>query len=468
MKIHFIGIGGIGVSALAQYYLSRGFAVSGSDLTEGAMIKILKEKGARVSIGPHKAVNVPRGADLVIFTNAAEKSNPELLAAKKLGIKTKSYPRALGELTKKMRTIAISGMHGKSTTTAMAALAAVSAGLDPTVIVGTKLKEFGSANFRAGESLSGYFKGAESSEALAKEGGGDLLIIEADEYKAALLNHRPEVAIVLNLEEEHLDFYRDLEHIKKTFAKFLKNIRPGGAAILNRDDKNTFGLKKETPRSVHTKTFSLNDPEIQKIKKILKVPGRHNLSNALAVYRALEFLGVNEKEILKGLGKFQGVWRRLEYKGKLNGASVYDDYGHHPTEIKATLKAARELLISKSPKAPIAPKPAKTPRLWCVFQPHQYQRTYKLFSDFKEAFNEADEVLLLDIYSVAGREKESIKKKVSAEKLSQAISRKSVRYAESFSRAAEILRAELKRGDVCLLMGAGDIVKLSESLIADR
>lgn len=441
MKIYFIGIGGIGTSALAQYYLTQGHAVFGSDLSEGAMTKILKQKGAKVFVGPHKASNVKKGLDLVVYTNATEKNNPELLQAKKLKIKTKNYPQALGELTRRMKTVAVAGMHGKSTTTAMLAVAAIEAGLDPTVIVGTRLKEFGGSNFRVGR--------------------GNLLIIEADEYKAALLNYRPDVAVVLNFEKEHLDFYRDLAHIKKTFTEFLKNIKSGGVAVLNRDDKNVGKLALSAGRAGNTSPtskrnqilFSLKDETATKIKKVLHVPGTHNLSNALAVFETLKFLGVNENKILAGLKKFQGTWRRLEYRGKLKGALIYDDYGHHPTEIKATLEAARQMLLPKA-------------RLWCVFQPHQYQRTFKLFAEFARAFNLADKVLLLDIYSVPGREKETIKKKVSSVKLARAIQNKNVRYVESFPRAAEILKKELETGDVCLIMGAGDIIKLTGMIFA--
>ncbi len=431
MKIYFIGIGGIGVSALAQYYLTQGHEIIGADLSEGAMTPILKEKGAKIIIGEHRAENLDEDVDWLIYTNATPKDNPELLAAEKRGLKILSYPQALGQLTQKMYTIAVSGMHGKSTTTAMMALAAIEAGLDPTVIVGTRLAEFDGSNFRAGKS--------------------NYLIIEADEYRAALLNYQPDLAVVLNLEEEHLDFYRDLGHIMETFRQYLTQIKPGGTAILNRDDKNVMSLYRQDPAFT---TYGLDDAKAKEVREVLPVAGEHNVSNALAVSKTLELLGVEEKTILAGLAKFKGTWRRMELRGKINSASIYDDYGHHPTEIKATLQAARELLSPSS-------------RLWCVFQPHQYDRTWKLFEKFKTAFKEADEVLLLDIYSVPGRETEEIKQKVSSQKLVQAIGKKNIRYASSFEKAEEILRQELKEGDVCLIMGAGDIIKLSQKLLTD-
>ncbi len=430
MKIHFIGIGGIGVSALAQYYLTQGHEVTGTDLSEGAMISRLKEKGAKIVIGEHRAENLAADADLLVYTNATARDNPEFLAAQKKELKILSYPQALGQLTEKMYTIAVSGMHGKSTTTAMLAIAAIEAGLDPTVIVGTKLAEFDDSNFRAGKS--------------------QYLILEADEYKAALLNYRPDIAIILNLEEEHLDFYRNLNHSMETFKQYLVQIKSGGTIILNRDDKNAISLDGKDQAFI---TYGLDDVEAKEIKNVLRVPGEHNVSNALAVFKTLKLLGVEEKTILAGLAKFKGTWRRMELKGKIKGALIYNDYGHHPTEIKATLKAAREL-----PRSELA-------RLWCVFQPHQHDRTWKLFEKFKVAFDEADEVLLLDIYSVPGRETEEVKQKVSSQKLVRAINKKNVRYAASFKEAEEILRQELKSGDICLIMGAGDIVNLSQKLL---
>ena len=225
MKIHFIGIGGIGVSALAGYYLSRGHKVSGSDLSASPTTEALKKQGAAIFIGPHKAKNVKKGADLIVHTAAATKDNPELKQAKKLKIKTQLYAEALGDLTKKMFTIAVSGMHGKSTTTAMLALVLEKAGLDPTVIVGTKLREWGNMNYRVGRSK--------------------YLVIEADEYNASFLNYWPKIIVLTNIEEEHLDFYKGgLKQIMETFKKYVNHLGEDGVLVANSQDKNVMKIAK--------------------------------------------------------------------------------------------------------------------------------------------------------------------------------------------------------------------------------
>lgn len=217
-KIHFIGIGGIGVSGLAGYYLSKGFQVSGSDLDKSAITESLEKQGAKIFYGPHKAANLRLGVDLVVYTSAATPNNTELKKAKKLGIKTQTYPQALGDLTKKMFAIAVSGMHGKSTTTAMLSLVLEKAGFDPTVIVGTKIREWGNLNYRVGKSK--------------------YLVIEADEYKAAFLNYWPKILVLTNIEEEHLDYYKDLKHIMSVFKKYVSRLGKDRVLVGNKNDAN--------------------------------------------------------------------------------------------------------------------------------------------------------------------------------------------------------------------------------------
>ncbi len=427
MKLHFVGIGGIGVSALAGYYLSRGFSVSGSDVSSSAITDSLKEKGAEIFIG-HKAENLPADAETVIYTAAASKDNPEIVEAQKRGIKVQSYAQALGELTKKMKTITVSGMHGKSTTTAMLGLALERAGLDPTVIVGTKLKEWGGNNFRLGQS--------------------DLLVIEADEYDRSLLNYWPQILVLLNLEEEHLDTYKDLDDILKTFGEYASHLPENGWLVANAEDLNVNLVAGD--RTQVKKFNSQNSAGLN-----LKVFGKYNIANANAVLAVCDILGVDKQKAIESLNEFTGTWRRMEYKGEVNGAKIYDDYGHHPTEIKATLSGAKSLVSGDG-------------RLWIVFQPHQYQRTHLLFEQFVDAFDTADNVILLPIYSVAGRETDEIKKQVSSEKLAQAIAQKKHRqisYIESFDNAVLYLKEHLKPGDVCLVMGAGDVYKLTAELL---
>ncbi len=302
MKIHFIGIGGIGVSALAQYYLAKGDKVSGSDLTSSEIIDLLKKKGAKIYPGPHKPKNLPKDADLVIYSPAVSLDNPELKKAKTLKIKSKSYPQALGELTKNYFTIAVAGTHGKSTVTAMLGLILVKAGLDPTVILGTKLKEFKNSNFRLGK--------------------GKYLVIEADEWQASFLNYYPRIIVLTNIEKEHLDYYRDLKHILKTYKEFISHLPKGGVLVTN---KNLRGAER--------------------LKKILKVPGKHNLSNALLALKTAQVLKISDKISFKALSGYKGAWRRFEIKKfQVSGFrfQVISDYAHHPTEIAATLKAARQ------------------------------------------------------------------------------------------------------------------------------
>ena len=460
LKIHFIGIGGIGVSALARYFLAQGAEVSGSDLVDSQIIEDLRKMGAKIPFSPplqsgglaHRVENIAADLDLVVYSAAVEKDNPELIEARQRGIKCQKYAEALGELTEKMYTIAVSGMHGKSTTTAMIGLMMEKAGSDPTVIVGAKVREWGDSNFRLGHSK--------------------YLVIEADEHNASFLNYWPKIIVLLNIEEEHLDYYRDLEHILETFKKYVSHLGEDGVLVANQNDENInkiFNFQFSNPN------FEIKKYNLKLTSGLnLKIPGQYNLSNANAAMKVAEVLGISKKTAIESLNNFSGAWRRMEHKGEMNGARIYDDYAHHPTEIKATLEGARELLKIH----PIPPLQKEGGKLYCVFQPHQYHRTYKLFNQFVNAFGAADQVILLPIYSVAGREKESIKKKVSSEMLAEAINNKmqetrykkqknrskNVIYLETFDKTAEYLRKNLQSGDVCVIMGAGDVYNLTELL----
>ncbi|MDP2664071.1 MAG: UDP-N-acetylmuramate--L-alanine ligase, partial [bacterium] len=427
MRVHFIGIGGIGVSALAQYYLAKGHKVSGSDLVSSEITDFLKRKRIKIHIG--KAVD-PRlqQADLVIYSPAVRSGSPELKAAKKKKIKCLSYPQALGELAKKHFTIAVSGTHGKSTTTSMLSLLLVKAKLDPTVIVGTKIKEFGNSNY--------------------KEGKSDYLVIEADEHFASFLNYWPKIIVLTSIEADHLDFYKNLRNVLKTFKKYIGHLGKDGVLVANKDDGNI----KQVINNKKQKTFfySLNQPEAKKLRKILKVPGEHNISNALAALTLARILKISDKVSFKALSEYRGSWRRFEER-KAGGLTIISDYGHHPTEIRVTLKAARE----KYPKK----------KIWCVYQPHQHQRTYYLFKDFVKVFRQAptDKIIITDIYDVAGREEKEIKKKINSEKLARAVRKESVTYL-SKNKLSNFLKKEFPREGVLIIMGAGDIYKLVDSL----
>ncbi len=433
MKIHFIGIGGIGVSALAQYYLAKGHKVSGSDLVSSEITDNLKKKGAKLFLGAHKAGNLPKDADLVIHSPAVQSHNPEIKKAEKLNIKIQSYPKALGELTKKYFTIAISGTHGKSTTVAMTASILIKAGLDPTVIVGTKLKEFSGSNFRAGESK--------------------YLIIEADEWQASFLNYWPKIIVLTNIEREHLDYYKDLKHILRTYKEYIGHLSKDGILIANSDDKNISKLldaRRQTPRKVASQNYTLRQKESKIIKKILKVPGEHNIYNALAALTVARALKITDKVSFKAISEYRGVWRRFEIKeGEINNRkfTIISDYAHHPTEVNATLKAAREKFPSK--------------KIWCIFQPHQYQRTFYLFNDFVRVFSKApiDKLIITDIYDVAGREEKKIKEKVSSKKLIKEINKSWAIYLAK-EKIKSHLKKSLRDGEVIIIMGAGDIYEL--------
>lgn len=438
MKIHFIGIGGIGVSALARYYLKRGHIVSGSDLVETEITKALKKEGAKISIGNHKALNVKSNTKLVIYTLATEKNNPELKRAERLKVETKTYPQALGDLTKKYFTIAISGTHGKSTTSSMAAILLKEAGFDPTVLIGTKLKEFCDSNCRVGKSR--------------------YLVVEADEYGGAFLNYWPKIIVLTNLEKEHLDYFKNEKNIFNTFKKYINHLRKDGFLILNRDDKNILKLKSciKNPK-FKIKNYSLKQKsDVAKIKKVLKVPGIHNISNALAVLNIARILRIPEKTTLKALSKYKGAWRRFEViPSKINNITytLVSDYGHHPTEIKATLQAAREKYKKK--------------RIILVYQPHQYQRTKLLFKDFIKSFDQADYLILNEIYGVAGREKGSL---LSSKDLVKPINKrwhnkKPVKFIKDQNDILKELSKIIKRGDIVIVMGAGDIYNLTLQLL---
>ena len=458
MRIHSIGIGGIGVSALAQYYLEKGNKVSGSDLNDSEIISLLKNKGAEVFLGHSDKIIEKIYSDAinnqdklwVIYSPAIEKTNPELnkaieLAEKDNSIKVMSYPEALGELTKSYFTIAVSGTHGKSTTSSMIGLALIKAGLDPTVIVGTKLREFGDSNFRAGNS--------------------NLLVIEADEFKASFLNYYPNVLVLTNIEEDHLDYYENLDNIIKAFRDYLLKVKDNGILIANRDDKNIEMLlkdgaikKSKVKRVIY---YSLEQPEAGIIKQRIKLPGEHNISNSLAVLSLVEVLEVKKEILIEGISEFRGTWRRFEEKeGDIFGKKVkiISDYGHHPTEIMATVKAAREKYPEK--------------KILLIFQPHQYQRTYYLYNSFKDTFKKMveggknnngfiDKAVITDIFSVPGREREEIKRKVNAKKLVDEIGSNKVIYWLK-DRLGEFLKDEVRGGEVVIIMGAGDIYNLAK------
>ena len=386
-------------------------------------------------MGNIKPENLPKDTDLVVYSPAVQKTNPELKEALKLGIKCRSYPEALGRLTKQYFTIAVAGTHGKSTTTAMLGLLLTKAGLDPTVIVGTKIKEFSDSNCRVGKSK--------------------YIVIEADEHFASFLNYWPKIIVLTTIEADHLDYYKNFRNYKSAFKKFVSHLPKDGFLVANRDDEEILRLlrseaQKNTGRVC---VYSLKQKDTKILKKILKVPGEHNVSNALAALAVARILKIPDKISFETLSGYKGAWRRFETTKILypKPYTLISDYGHHPTEIKATLKAAREKYSNK--------------KIWLIYQPHQYQRTYYLFKDFVKVFREvpADKVIITDIYDVAGREDQKIKQKVNSEKLVKTINEKSVVYLAK-AKILDYLKKNLQGGEVLIIMGAGDIYLLTKSI----
>lgn len=409
--VHIIGVGGIGTSALAQYYRAKGNVVSGSDASRSEITDFLIAQGIKVYIG-EDSKNI-RGAELVIHSAAVKQGNAEYDAAKLDRIPTKLYAEAMGEITDGYTLIAISGSHGKSTTTSMVAKIMIDAGLDPTVVVGTKMHELNGNNFRMGQS--------------------EFFVLEADDYNRHFHNYRPTISVVTNIDREHLDIYGDLEGVKEAFGKFLEKTRSGGTIIANGQDKNTVDVIKNTDLLKH-KVILYNEADLARHE--LGVPGQHNQSNAEAAYWVGEILGIKKDIIIESLRGFRGSWRRLEEIQP----GVYTDYAHHPTEIKATLEALK------------SDNPDKT--LVCVFQPHQRDRLSKLFDEFADSFESADELYLIPIYSVRGRDDGEGK---SSEQLASMIKKPKAIYEKTFDRAFKAAKDKFDNKHIVVFMGAGDI-----------
>jgi len=423
MKVHFIGIGGIGMSALARYFLSYGYEVSGSDIAHSVLTKELQAEGIHIFIGCEQR-NIVANLDLVIYSAAVKDTNLELITAREFNLIIKSYAEALGELTRHYTTIAISGSHGKSTTTSLVALTLIKAGFDPTVIVGTKLRELKGSNFRKGKSK--------------------YLIIEADEWNKSFHNYFPKIIVLTNIDKEHLDTYKTYTGIVNGFKKYLNRLSADGVVVANWKDipsrKLTLAIRK---KGINVIFYNKNNFR----KHPLKIPGSYNQVNAEAVWQLAKHLKIKKTVVDGVLKKFNGTWRRLEklpVAGRLSYVTVYSDYAHHPTEIKATINGLREAYPHKN--------------IICIFEPHQRDRLHRLFKDFLPVFDNADVVVILPIYAVAGREAEPGEDSFM---LAQAINgRRSgtqVFYEEDIPRAMKTIQKFITKETILVFMGAGDI-----------
>ncbi|MCD7921790.1 MAG: UDP-N-acetylmuramate--L-alanine ligase [Clostridiales bacterium] len=450
IHIHFIGIGGISMSGLAEIVLREGFSVSGSDTKASELTDELMSHGAQIRIG-QKAENITTDVDLIVYTAAIHPDNPEWQAARDAGIPMLTRAEFLGQLMDNYsHSVAVSGTHGKTTTTSMIAHILLAADTDPTISVGGMLKAIG-GNIRVGAS--------------------DIFLTEACEYTNSFLHFYPKYNIILNIEEDHMDFFKDLQDIRHSFHRFASNTLSGGVLILNsaidHPEEITCGIQA---RCV---TFGVTGSEDYTAKQIsfsetacpsftyvchgteaghvsLQVPGRHNIANALSAIAFAREAGFSDDIIIRGLQSFGGTARRFEYKGIRNGVTIIDDYAHHPTEIRATLTAA-----GNYPHG----------RIVCVFQPHTYSRTRAFWNEFVEALSLADLVILADVY--AARETDTLG--VSSADLAQEIRQRGTEsyYFKTFEQIRQFLSEACLNKDLLITMGAGDIYLVGEAFLSD-
>ena len=443
-KIHFIGIGGISMSALARILLDDGCTVTGSDMRESHITKQLEKYGASISIGQRKE-NIT-DQQLVVYTAAVKEDNPEFVAAKEKGIEIIDRAELLGTIMKRYQNpIAVSGTHGKTSTTGMIAQIYLEADMDPTVTIGGELDVIG-GNLRVGKK--------------------DIFIAEACEYHRSFLKFFPKTTVMLNIEEDHLDFFTGLDDIIDTFRRLAMITPADGTLVANIDDKNvmkaiegvdkniiTVGIENSCNYQGYDITHDSADKCMFKIRKngdyyatvALAIPGVHNVYNALCAFAVADNSGIDKNIICSALGKFIGAHRRFERKGYFNGALIVDDYAHHPSEIRATLDAAKNMGFKN---------------IYCVFQPHTYTRTRMLFDDFVKAFSESGiNVIITDIFAAREQDTGIVSAKELAEATEGAI------YQASFDDVEAYLRSTLKENDLVFTMGAGDVYKIGEALL---
>ena len=446
-NIHMIGIGGVSMSGIAAILKNFGFNVSGSDRVDSETVQELINKGIKVTVG-HNLEDVAK-SDVVVYSAAVKQDDPEMLEAKRLNIETIERANFLGFLTKCFKdTICISGTHGKTTTTSMISLCFVEALKDPSIQVGATLKAI-DGNYRVGNS--------------------EHFIIEACEYVESFLKFSPKAEIILNIDNDHLDYFKNFENIKNAFVKYVKLLPDDGLLVINGDDSNCLELSKYTnAKSIsygisnkNTDYFAVNivfdndgfpefdvykhDEFFDRIK--LSVPGMHNVLNSLATIALCTEYGIDKKDIKSALNKFTGANRRFEFKGKVNGASIYDDYGHHPTEIVATSKSLMNKKYNKS---------------WVVFQPHTYSRTKTLLNDFAKALLNFDNIIILDIYAAREKNTYGISSKDLADKIISL--GKDAKYIPDFDDCVNYLKENVKENDIIMTLGAGTVTQIGPML----
>ncbi len=447
-KIHMIGIGGVSMSGIADILLSMGYTVTGSDMNKSSVTDRLEKQGIKITIG-HFAENV-HGANIVVYTAAVKQDNPEIVEAKKLNITLIERSDFLGEITKEYsNTIAISGTHGKTTTTSIISSIFIEAQKDPTIQVGADLKILDNQNYRVGKS--------------------DLFIVEACEYVRSFLKFYPQIALVLNIEEDHLDCYKDINDIKAAFNDFLDIPPADGLIVLNGDDSNcmditighktkivTFGIKEnnldwkaENIKLMDNGAYSFTAVSSnENIEIKLNVPGYHHIYNALSAVAIAKHYNISNKDIINGISNYTGASRRFEYVGNIDKVKIYDDYAHHPTEIKATIEAAKNI---------------KARKIWVAFQPHTYTRTYTLFDEFVKTFADADNVIITDIYAAREKDTGLVNSKQLVDKINE-YSNNAV-YIPTLEETAKYLLDNVSEDDIVLTIGAGSITKVGRMML---
>jgi UDP-N-acetylmuramate--alanine ligase len=432
------------MAPLAAIVADRGWRVTGCDLGASDVTAQLQARGVGFVLG-HDPSHVV-GQELLVVSSAVPADAPELLAAEAAGVPVVKRARLVGALTRRTRALCVAGTAGKTTTTAMCAAGLLGAGLDPSALVGAAVPGIGVGG---------------------RSGRGDIFVVEADEFDRTFLSLRPLVAVVTNVETDHLDYYGSREAIDAAFRQFLALLPPDGRAVICRDDPGALAVAPPgalgygtspgcdwradgiAPTDGGGTRFVAHGSDGRRLDVRLRLPGRHNALNALAAIAACAELGAEPEAVADALARFDGAARRFERKGEARGVAVYDDYGHHPTKVRASLAAARQR--------------AGRGRVFCVFQPHTYHRTMSLFEDFARAFGDADRVLVLDIYSPAGREQPIAG--VDARRLVAAMGHPGASYAASFDEAAALVAAEARPGDLVVTMGAGDVTRLARPLL---
>lgn len=443
--VYFVGIGGIGISSIARYFLENGWNVMGSDISQNEATSKLKALGAKI-FATHDKNNVPKDVMLLLYSSAVPKNNEEIREVTRRHGTVYSYNEYLGLLSKQYETIAITGTHGKTTTTAMMGIVGIEAKLDPTIVVGSFIPQLGNSNFRSGR--------------------GKLLIVEADEYRAHMLLLQPAAVILTNIDADHLDFYRDIDDVTNRFEQFLDMLPREGVAVIGYDDtrtrnlkttghKITFGFSSDADFSA-TMLRSENGIQYFEVTKkgmlfgdfSISIPGKFNVLNALAVIALADHYAIPVEAVKKALASYKGSWRRFELTGMFKNCPVYSDYAHHPTAIESTIQGVRNFFPEK--------------RIVLVFQPHSFERTQSLFSEFAESLSLCDVLILAEIYDVPGRDHV---KNVSSEKLLEAVKLQNKYYASDEKDAASLVSRYVREGDIVLVMGAGTIDSVARSIV---